>query len=81
MKLEYEAWKQLNAVQDITQDDYQTAVLNTNAFGYESIRDTQENKEFWGNIAALVVIIGVTVVAVVVPPVGIPLALGAGLQV
>jgi hypothetical protein len=78
MKLEYEAWKQLNADQDITQEDYQMGILNTRAFGYESIRDTQENKEFWGNIAALVVIIGVTVVAVVVPPVGIPLALGVG---
>jgi hypothetical protein len=78
MKLEYEAWKQLNADQDITQEDYQMGILNTRAFGYESIRDTQENREFWGNIAALVVIIGVTVVAVVVPPVGIPLALGVG---
>jgi hypothetical protein len=72
MKLEYEAWKQLNADQDITREDYQVAVLNTNAFGYESIQNQQENKEFWVNIAALVVIVGV---AIVCPPAG--LALGA----
>ena len=81
MALEYEAWKDLNVgedTKDITQEDYQMAALNTRAFGYESIRDTQENKEFWVNIGALAVIIGVTVLAVVVPPVGVPLALGLG---
>ena len=81
MALEYEAWKDLNVsedTKDITQEDYQMAALNTRAFGYESIRDTQENKEFWVNIGVLAVIIGVTVLAVVVPPVGVPLALGLG---
>ena len=74
MQLEYEAWKEMNvdADEDITQADYKLAVLNTRAFGYESIRDTQENKEFWVNIAALVVIAGATLVF---PPAGI--ALGA----
>ena len=72
MKLEYESWKQLNADQDITQEDYRIAVLNTRAFGYESIRNQQENKEFWANIAALVVIVGVSLVFL---PAGI--ALGA----
>ena len=74
MELEYEAWKEMNvdADEDITQADYQIAILNTRAFGYESIRDTQENKEFWVNIAALVVIVGATLVF---PPAGI--ALGA----
>ena len=81
MALEYEAWKDLNVsedTKDITQEDYQMAALNTRAFGYESIRDTQENKEFWVNIGALAVIIGVTVLAVVIPPVGVPLVLGLG---
>ncbi|MBO1912644.1 hypothetical protein J4G37_48570, partial [Microvirga sp. 3-52] len=55
MKLEFEAWKQLNADQDITREEYQMGILNTRAFGYESIRNQQENKEFWVNIAALVV--------------------------
>ncbi|WP_210470755.1 hypothetical protein [Sporosarcina sp. 6E9] len=72
MKLEFEAWKQLNADQDITREEYQMGILNTRAFGYESIRNQQENKEFWVNIAALVVIVGV---AIVCPPAG--LALGA----
>jgi hypothetical protein len=72
MKLEYEAWKELNPDKDLTQEDYQQAALNTHAFEYESIRNQQENKEFWVQIGALVVIVGV---ALICPPAG--LALGA----
>ena len=72
MKLEYEAWKELNPDQDFSQKEYQQAIVNTRAFGYESIRDTQENKEFWFQIGALVVIVGTTLIC---PPAGI--ALGA----
>ncbi|MFB6468866.1 hypothetical protein ACE38V_19095 [Cytobacillus sp. Hz8] len=56
MKLEYEAVKKLHPDQDFSQKEYQLAVLNSRAFEYESIKDSQENKEFWGQIAALVVI-------------------------
>ncbi|PTY79330.1 hypothetical protein B5V89_06250 [Heyndrickxia sporothermodurans] len=72
MKLEYEAWKELNPDQDFSQKEYQLAAVNTHAFEYESIRNHQESKEFWGQIAALVVIVGVSLVC---PPAGI--ALGA----
>ncbi|WP_246140811.1 HNH endonuclease [Bacillus marasmi] len=72
MKLEYEAWKELNPNQDYSQKEYQQAIVNTRAFEYESIRDTQENKEFWFQIGALVVIIGATLIC---PPAG--MALGA----
>lgn len=72
MKLEFEEWKKVNPDQDFSQKEYQLAVLNSRAFEYESIRDTQENKEFWFQIAALVVIVGATLVF---PPAGI--ALGA----
>ncbi|WP_244913460.1 DNA/RNA non-specific endonuclease [Heyndrickxia sporothermodurans] len=72
IKLEYEAWKELNPDQDFSQKEYQLAAVNTRAFEYESIRNHQESKEFWGQIAALVVIVGVSLVC---PPAGI--ALGA----
>ena len=72
MKLEYEAWKELNPDQDFSQKEYQQAIVNTRAFEYESIRNAQENKEFWFQIGALVVIVGTTLIC---PPAGI--ALGA----
>jgi hypothetical protein len=75
MKLEYEAWKQLNTDQDISKEDYQLAILNMRAFGYESIQNQQENKEFWASIAAVVVIVGV---ALVCPPAGIALGVAYG---
>ncbi|MGJ7913484.1 hypothetical protein [Neobacillus sp. LXY-1] len=72
MKVEYDAWKELNPGQDFSQEEYQQAALNTRAFQYESIRNQQENKEFWVQIGALVVIVGATLIC---PPAGI--ALGA----
>jgi hypothetical protein len=72
MKLEYDAWKEVNSDQDFSQEEYQQAVSNTRAFEYESIRNQQENKEFWVHIGALVVIVGATLIC---PPAG--LALGA----
>lgn len=72
MKLEYEAWKELNPDQDFSQKEYQQAAVNTRAFEYESILNQQENKEFWVQIGALVVIVGV---ALICPPAG--MALGA----
>ncbi|WP_249927471.1 DNA/RNA non-specific endonuclease, partial [Heyndrickxia sporothermodurans] len=48
---------------------------NTRAFEYESIRNQQESKEFWGQIAALVVIVGVSLVC---PPAGIALGVAYG---
>jgi predicted ribonuclease toxin of YeeF-YezG toxin-antitoxin module len=72
MKLEYDAWKELNPDEDFSQKEYQQAVLNTRAFEYESIRNQQEDKEFWVQIGALVVIVGATLIC---PPAGI--ALGA----
>jgi hypothetical protein len=42
MKLEYEAWQELNPDKDFTQEDYQQAALNTHAFEYESIRYQRE---------------------------------------
>lgn len=72
MKLEYEKWKELNPNQKFSEKDYEQAALHTGAFQYESIRDRQEKKEFWGQIAAAVVIVGATLIC---PPAG--MALGA----
>lgn len=72
MKLEYDAWKELNPDQEFSQEEYQQAILNTRAFEYESIRNQQEDKEFWVHIGALVVIVGATLIC---PPAG--MALGA----
>ena len=62
MKFEYEEWKKLNPNQDLSQEEYQLAAVNMRAFEYESIRDKQENVEFWTQIGALVVIVGVSFV-------------------
>src|SRR5690625_2494632 len=62
----------MNPDQDFSLEDYQQYALNTHAFEYHSIKDEQYNKEFWVNIAALVVIVGATLLC---PPAGI--ALGA----
>ena len=71
MKLEYEEWKKLNPEQDLSQDEYQLAAVNMRAFEYESIRDKQENVEFWTQIGALVVIVGATLIF---PPAGLTFA-------
>ncbi|MEH7180124.1 EndoU domain-containing protein [Neobacillus vireti] len=75
MKLEYEEWKKLNPDKDISQEQYQQAALNTRAFEYESIRNQQENKEFWVQLGALVVIVGVSIVC---PPAGMALGVAYG---
>ncbi len=67
IKTSFEEWKVQNPDEDISYEDYRTAAVNTRAFEYESIEDGQFTKEFWVNIAALVVIVGVTVVC---PPAG-----------
>ncbi|WP_237389719.1 DNA/RNA non-specific endonuclease [Bacillus sp. USDA818B3_A] len=72
MKMEYDAWKELNSDQDFSQEEYQQAALNNRAFQYEAIRDQQESKEFWVQLGALVIIVGATLIC---PPAG--MALGA----
>ncbi len=77
LQLEYDMWKAQHPDQDFTQEEYRMAAVNMNAFEYD-IKDRQHNKEFWANIGALAAVVGATVLAVVVPPVGIPLALTVG---
>ena len=75
MKLEYEAWKETNPDQDFSQKEYQQGIVNMRAFEYESIRNQQENKEFWVQIGALAVVVAVTLVC---PPAGLALGVAYG---
>ncbi|XCS10231.1 hypothetical protein GBG21_12895 [Aeribacillus pallidus] len=75
MEREYASWKELNPRQDFSKKEYIQTTLNSHAFQYESIKDGQLNKEFWGQIAALVVIVGVSFIC---PPAGMALGMAYG---
>ncbi|UQW98014.1 pre-toxin TG domain-containing protein [Rummeliibacillus sp. G93] len=68
LKAEYEAWKLQNPDVKSSQEDYETAALNSGAFEYEGIRAGQEKKEFWFNLIATGVVVGLTIVC---PPAGL----------
>ncbi|MED0703753.1 hypothetical protein [Aeribacillus composti] len=69
---EYASWKELNPKANFSKQEYIQKALNSQAFQYESIKDGQMNKEFWGQITALTVIVGTSFIC---PPAG--MALGA----
>ncbi|MBC2224888.1 ribonuclease YeeF family protein [Listeria seeligeri] len=75
MTLQYEAWKHENPDQKVSEADFKMGMLHTRAFDYKSIKDEQEEKEFWVNIVAAVVIVGVSIVC---PPAGLALGVGFG---
>lgn len=69
LKEEYNQWKLQNKDQeDVSEEDYRTAALNTGAFEYEGLRAGQEKKEFWFNLIAAGLVIGLTIVC---PPAGL----------
>ncbi|MED6017540.1 hypothetical protein VZU59_03540, partial [Listeria monocytogenes] len=61
--------------QDVSKKDFQMGMLHSRAFEYKSIKDEQQEKEFWVNIVATVVIVGVSIFC---PPAGLALAVGYG---
>lgn len=73
MQLQYRDWKRANPEQDVSEKDFQMGMLHSRAFEYKSIKDEQQEKEFWVNIVATVVIIGVSIFC---PPAGMALAVG-----
>lgn len=75
IKAEYDEWKVKNPKKDLSEEDFQKAVVNMHAFKYESIKDKQESKEFWAQIGALVVIVGATIIC---PPAGMVLGAAYG---
>lgn len=75
MQLQYRDWQRANPDQDVSKKDFQMGMLHSRAFEYKSIKDEQQEKEFWVNIVATVVIVGVSIFC---PPVGLALAVGYG---
>ncbi|MEN2768981.1 HNH endonuclease [Ornithinibacillus xuwenensis] len=78
LKIQYDMWKAENPDQDFSQEEFRMAAVNMRAFEYESIKDQQYSKEFWVNIAALVVIVATTIIC---PPAGLSLGVAySGLE-
>ncbi|MGJ8731234.1 TNT domain-containing protein [Listeria aquatica] len=75
MKLQYEEWKRQNKDQDVSRKEFRSAMLNSRAFEYTSIKDEQQKKEFWVNVVATVAIVGVSIFC---PPAGLALGLAYG---
>lgn len=75
MQLQYRDWQRANPDQDVSKKDFQMGMLHSRAFEYKSIKDEQQEKEFWVNIVATVVIVGVSIFC---PPAGLALAVGYG---
>ncbi|HHQ1176206.1 TPA: ribonuclease YeeF family protein [Listeria innocua] len=75
MQLQYRDWQRANPDQDVSKKDFQMGMLHSRAFEYKSIKDEQQEKEFWVSIVATVVIVGVSIFC---PPAGLALAVGYG---
>ncbi|EBF5144511.1 TPA_asm: hypothetical protein GYO66_01810 [Listeria monocytogenes] len=75
MQLQYRDWQRANPDQEASEKDFQMGMLHSRAFEYKSIKDEQQEKEFWVNIVATVVIVGVSIFC---PPAGLALAVGYG---
>ncbi|WP_246369282.1 hypothetical protein [Listeria rustica] len=75
LKAEFAEYSKQNPDQEFTYEQYQSAVSNSHAFEYESIRDEQQSREFWRDIGIAVVIIGVSIVF---PPAGLALGVAYG---
>ncbi len=75
MKIQYEEWKRQNKDQDVSRKEFRSAMLNSRAFEYTSIKDEQQKKEFWVNVVATVAIVGVSIFC---PPAGLALGLAYG---
>lgn len=75
LKAQFAEYSKQNPDQKFTYDQYQSAVSSSRAFEYNSIRDDQQNTEFWRDIGIAVVIIGVSIVC---PPAGLALGVAYG---
>lgn len=72
----YDKWKLANPDEkDVSKSDFIVGSVHTRAFEYKSIKDEQQEKEFWVNIVSAVVIIGVGIFC---PPAGLALGLVMG---
>jgi predicted ribonuclease toxin of YeeF-YezG toxin-antitoxin module len=72
----YDKWKLANPDEkDVSKSDFIVGSVHSRAFEYKSIKDEQQEKEFWVNIVSAVVIIGVGIFC---PPAGLALGLVMG---
>ncbi|MBC1519024.1 hypothetical protein HB877_08765 [Listeria welshimeri] len=75
MQLQYRDWKRANPDQDVSEADFKMSMIHTRAFEYKSIKNEQEEKEFWVSIVATV---GIIAVSVLCPPAGLALSVAYG---
>ncbi|WP_260508581.1 hypothetical protein [Listeria booriae] len=75
LKAQFAEYSKQNPEQKFTYDQYQSAVSGSRAFAYDSIRDDQQNIEFWRDIGIAVVIIGTSILC---PPAGLALGIAYG---
>ncbi|MBC2305709.1 hypothetical protein [Listeria booriae] len=75
LKAQFAEYSKQNPEQKFTYDQYQSAVSSSRAFAYDSIRDDQQNIEFWRDIGIAVVIIGASILC---PPAGLALGIAYG---
>ncbi len=71
----YNEWKLANPDEKVSKSDFIVGSVHTRAFEYKSIKDEQQEKEFWVNIVSAVVIIGVGIFC---PPAGLALGFAMG---
>ncbi|WP_228474961.1 TNT domain-containing protein, partial [Listeria welshimeri] len=71
----YRDWKRANPDQDVSEADFKMSMIHTRAFEYKSIKNEQEEKEFWVSIVATV---GIIAVSVLCPPAGLALSVAYG---
>ncbi|WP_255387559.1 DNA/RNA non-specific endonuclease [Listeria sp. ILCC792] len=71
----YNEWKLANPDEEVSKSDFIVGSVHTRAFEYKSIKDEQQEKEFWVNIVSAVVIIGVGIFC---PPAGLALGFAMG---
>lgn len=74
LKEEFDAYKKENPKDNMSYETYQQRRLNSRAFNYDSIKDQQQNKEFWRDVGILVTVVGLGIATVVCPPAGAALA-------
>ncbi|MBC2147537.1 DNA/RNA non-specific endonuclease [Listeria booriae] len=75
LKAQFAEYSKQNPDQEFKYEQYQSAVSSSRAFEYESIRDGQQNIEFWRDIGIAVVIIATSIVC---PPAGLALGIAYG---
>ncbi|MBC1779021.1 pre-toxin TG domain-containing protein [Listeria booriae] len=75
LKAQFAEYSKQNPDQEFTYEQYQSAVSSSRAFEYESIRDGQQNIEFWRDIGIAIVIIATSIVC---PPAGLALGIAYG---